>query len=273
MRTLLIADSGGTKTDWCAINQLGERHFFTTESYHPNFWNDEFVSRIQTFWNDHEHFKSFDLYFYCAGCLHPSKSAELTSIFQRIGFNKVQVQSDLHAAAISLYGMQSGFCAILGTGSVFYEWNDGEVKNIKGGKGYEIGDEGSGFYFGKLIFEAYLNNKLTQQQTELVEKFTSVQRIKKATVSIDLKKQLSDFPHLLSQFKDVFRDYHIENIRLFLEDVWPNHPSINLRIVGSYFANHAALFTPYLNQNGVHIQKFTARPIDSLVDYFVVLSE
>ncbi len=44
----LIADSGGTKTDWCGIDEQKEKHSFTTESYHPIVIDTDFTAREST---------------------------------------------------------------------------------------------------------------------------------------------------------------------------------------------------------------------------------
>ena len=40
---ILIAESGSTKTDWCLINQAGEKMSFETIGFNPYFINSEGV--------------------------------------------------------------------------------------------------------------------------------------------------------------------------------------------------------------------------------------
>lgn len=271
---LLIADSGGTKTDWCYIDSNQKRHFFTSESYHPSNWSDEFIERIKNYWNQFPKYKSAELHFFCAGCLKPEKSEELTTIFQKIGFIKVIVKSDLHAAGIALYGNKNGSVSILGTGSVYFEWKDFEVTDIRGGKGFEVGDEGSGFYFGKLLFQAYENSELTDEQKNIFESKVDVESLKNALINHNqIKKQFSQIPEALRDYKDEFKEWHKENVRLFFESIRLNTKNLQIRIVGSYFTEQSTILIPFLSTLGIEVEEFTKKPISSLVDYFVPFNE
>lgn len=272
-RPILIADSGGTKTDWCYIDENREKHFFSSESYHPSNWSDQFEERINLFWNKYSNYKLAKLHFFCAGCLKIEKANELVAIFKKLGFTDVSVKSDLHAAGLSLYGNTNGNVAILGTGSVYFEWNDCEVLSIKGGKGFEIGDEGSGFYFGKLLFTAYRENKLTTQQRQIFEKNVNISEIENNLNHNKFKELYSKIPDQLKSFKSEFSNFHKENARLFFESINIENKPLFVRIVGGYFAAHSEILIPYLSINNIEIVKFMKRPIDSLVDYLVGLSE
>lgn len=269
MQPLLIADSGGTKTDWCFVDENKVNHFFTTESYHPTHWSSDFELRISTFWNDFPAYKIAELHFFGSGCLKTEKSDELKLIFNRIGFKNVTVKSDLHAAALALYGTKNGYCAILGTGSVFFEWYNQEVKSISGGKGHEIGDEGSGFYFGKLVYQAYKEKKLSAEQKHTFEKKVNVKAIEEMIEQKRSKTALSQIPNMLGDYLNQFAEWHQLNVDLFFNDVWKSQSPLDVKIVGGYFVSHSEILIPHLSEKQIHIQKFTDRPIDSLVDYFV----
>ena len=50
MRNLfLVADSGGTQTDWCFVSETGVREYFTTKSFHPSNWNEDFFKELENF--------------------------------------------------------------------------------------------------------------------------------------------------------------------------------------------------------------------------------
>ena len=269
MLPFLIADSGGTKTDWCFVDSSNKKHFFSTESYHPVNWTKDFEQNVKRFWDEFPEYKKAELRFFCAGCLKQERSDELTQMFKRIGFVNVKVLSDLHGAAISLYGKTNGYCAILGTGSVFFEWKDQEVRSITGGKGHELGDEGSGFYFGKLVYEAYSNHSLSDDQTRLFEKEFEIKEFIDSLEKKNTKNVFSSIPERLAKFKKEFENIHLRNIDLFFDDVWKSNLPLNVKVVGGYFKANSDLFIPYLKRKGIHIQDFNSRPIDSLVDYFV----
>ena len=273
MLPLLIADSGGTKTDWCYVDASGSKHFFETESYHPIHWSTEFEQRIQHFWNENSQYKDAQVHLFCAGCLRLEKSDQLTQLFNNLGFSDVVVKSDLHAAALSLYGNQNGFCAILGTGSVFFEWKNEEVNSILGGKGHEEGDEGSGFFFGKLVFQAYQENKLSPEQRRIFEEKVDIKQIETSLQEKTSKTAISQISKQLFEYSNVFSEWHLRNIELFFDEVLNSQTSLNLQVVGGYFTVNSAMFIPYLAEKHIQIQNFTSRPIDSLVDYFLGINE
>ena len=270
---LLIADSGGTKTDWCYVDSHQKKHFFSSESYHPSNWSEEFIEHIKKYWDQFPEYKSAELHFFCAGCLKPEKSEELTNIFQKIGFSEVTVKSDLHAAGVALYGIENGNVAILGTGSVFFKWKEFEVMDIRGGLGFEKGDEGSGFYFGKLLYQAYENSELSIEQKDIFEKHIDIESLKGALINqYQIKKQFSQIAEILKDYKNEFKDWHQENVSLFFESIGFNKHNLQIKIVGGYFAEHSSILIPFLSGLGVEVEEFVKKPIGPLVDYMAHLS-
>ena len=66
-KSVLIADSGGTKTDWCLI--CGDDfYFFSTESYHPNTLSSPSKLELTQFWIDLTQKLAISCHFYGAGC-------------------------------------------------------------------------------------------------------------------------------------------------------------------------------------------------------------
>jgi len=70
-KAILIADSGGSKTDWCLVDYLGNRNNFTTDSYHPHLINEDWIGAKRDFWLDYTSVYSITLHFFGAGCLSP----------------------------------------------------------------------------------------------------------------------------------------------------------------------------------------------------------
>ena len=57
-KSYLIADSGGTKTDWCFVDVLGNKNYFTTASYHPNLMSEEWIETNKSFWKKYSIFSN-----------------------------------------------------------------------------------------------------------------------------------------------------------------------------------------------------------------------
>ncbi len=260
MKQYLIADSGGTKTDWCLINANGGKKIFTTESYHPFNWSDSFFQRIETFWERFENKDIISLYFFGAGCFQIKKCKLLNDFFLTLNFNSVSIRSDLHGAAISLYGDSNGKLAILGTGSVLFDWEGKEITNIIGGRGHITGDEGSGYYFGKLILEAYQNRKLNKKQQRIVE------HLNMESIDLANKFQVAKIAKQLKSQQDIFQDFHIDNIQSFINTHQLKDQHEKLSIVGSYGFHHKRIIRSVFEQNGIEILTFIEKPIFNLVE-------
>ena len=270
---LLIADSGGTKTDWCFVDELGNKDYFTSESYHPSNWTSEFIEQISIFWEQRAQLKEAQLHFFCAGCLNPEKAKQLELIFHSLGFKDVTVKSDLHAAGLALFGNRQGTFAILGTGSVLVDWNAGEVVSVFGGKGHVQGDEGSGFYFGKLVYEAYLKRELSIDQERILEKEVDLNLLAEKYKRGDTKYVLAELANTLKNEQHQFLDFHIKNIRAFYDSVLEQRVPIDLQVVGGYFFYNSAILKPIFHDLKVHVTDFQHRPIYALVDYMIASVE
>jgi N-acetylglucosamine kinase-like BadF-type ATPase len=266
VKSILIADSGGTSTEWCFVDESGHQSFFSTESYHPSNWSNEFTERITSYWNVRDKMKSSELHFFGAGCLHSVNSKKIEQIFSNIGFSDISVKSDLHAAALGILGKENGSIAIMGTGSVLFNWVGGEVLNIIGGIGHELGDEGSGYYFGKLIYEAYLNLKMSDAQKEVFERKVDVSAIRDSIGKKSIKYQLANLALLLRKDSELFEEYHRENIERFWNTHLKNGEVSNLNLVGSYAYHNLDQIQPAFAKFNVKIEKVVGRPIVDLVE-------
>jgi len=155
----LIAESGGTKTQWCGISGTGETEITTTAGLNPNFVTEEIIrsvlaSEVLPVMKDPD---IREVWFYGAGCA--GKVME-NKVRDAIGFllpsAAIYVFSDLTGAARSLLGTRSGFICMLGTGSNS-GYYDGKtiVANVPP-LGFILGDEGSGASLGKKILADFL---------------------------------------------------------------------------------------------------------------------
>lgn len=272
-QTFLIADSGGTKTDWCFINEKGDHIFFETEGYHPNHWNSEFVNRLTSYWSKHFVPKSTSVTIFCAGCHKKDKAQGLKLIFNQIGFKKCKVSSDLEGAAIALYGKSPGNIAIQGTGSVYFRWTGDEVYDIRGGKGHELGDEGSGFYFGKLVYQDFISKNLTTEQLEAFKSQVDLESITYRQQNGEQKLALAEIAACLKDKPKLFQNYHYQNISAFINDVLDTSQENELAIVGGYFYANEDLLLPVYTENNVKVTRYIKKPIHHLVDNLSVFTD
>lgn len=169
--TLLIADSGSTKTDWRIIQDGKETHAIATKGMNPFFQTpSEMETELRSSLLPHLPVLSFDaIYFYGAGCT-PEKSQVVAQTLQQCIKVKdcIEVHSDLLAAARGLCGHQPGIACILGTGSNSCFFDGTAITANVPALGFILGDEGSGANLGKRLVGDLLKNQLDD---ELKNKF------------------------------------------------------------------------------------------------------
>lgn len=205
-RAKLIADSGGTKTDWVLIDELNNCLYFTTDSYHPIHVTHEWIQEKTTFWLNYTQKYELEVHFFGAGCLREENQFKMLAAFEEWGMRNVSVKSDILAAYLATSNQENGYVAILGTGSVIGRIEKYEVSEIYGGLGYLKGDEGSGYYFGKLIIEKILAGYFSPRtETQLIELLGD---------KVLLKEKIGEHPDksFVANISFVLKDLQIEEL-------------------------------------------------------------
>ena len=158
MPSILIADSGSTKTDWCLLSGR-KRTAVVTQGLSPYFLSEAQMSsvissEVATALGKK---KVDEVYFYGTGC---NTTANTSLVKKALKHNfkdaNVHVDTDLVAAAKALCGDEKGIVCILGTGSNSCYYNGKKIVKNSPGIGYILGDEGSGAYLGRKVLQYYL---------------------------------------------------------------------------------------------------------------------
>ncbi len=269
MQKILLADSGGTRTDWCLITEGGQKQFFSGVSYHPAQWNEDFLKEQSLFWLANPEMTDAKLIFYGAGCMNPIVANRIKEILLSWGFLSVEVHSDVHAAGVSAFGSDHGFVAIMGTGSVFAEMNNKEIIQLRGGLGYLLGDEGSGYYFGKLLIQKYLNNEFDTHLTEdlrllignRAEVMNKVYQPQGKSFIASLAETVANIDH------PSIHSVHEENICLFLDPFIEAIKEKGISFCGSYAWGRQQQVIKILVERNINNYKFVKEPIVDLAEY------
>lgn len=172
MKSILIADSGSTKTEWCFLKDnkrkkiltQGMSPYFLSESQLSDVIKNELLPKLHGLSAD-------EIFFYGTGCgqsLHANMVNR--AIKQHFKNAKVKVEHDLLGAAKALCGKDKGIACILGTGSNSCYFNGKKILKNSPGLGFILGDEGSGAYLGKKVVQYYMYNTFDD---ELQERFES----------------------------------------------------------------------------------------------------
>lgn len=150
---IIVADSGGTKTEWRSVDDDGMVRQAQTEGMNPSSYDDglirSFVSQAMSLLNPAgEHVGN--IYFYGAGLLTTASVAPIDAALKEwYPSAYVDFRSDLIGAARALFGDGEGIVAIMGTGSNSCMYRDGKIMlNYRPG-GFILGDDGSAASLGK----------------------------------------------------------------------------------------------------------------------------
>lgn len=262
----IIGESGGTKTDWVVYHHNQLFNQFTTNSYHPNLIDENWISIAKAFWSKFESIAQYDLIFYGAGCLSLENKTKMTNLFKSFGFGHVEVQSDLIAAAMATGNYPDGIVGIMGTGSVIAKIKDGQVATLIGGKGFKTGDEGSGYYFGKLLLQKYLNGQLSVALSHKMSKL--IEEVQLNTALLFEQEGKAFLSGLSFQTKDwndeQIVDVHKANIQLFATLFLKPEMISKIDLVGSYAYYHQKLISEVLKDLDIQLGVVIERPIEKL---------
>ncbi len=160
MPVTLIADSGATKAEWVLMNK-GKNKTLFTQGISPYFLTTAQITElVQT--ELAEKLKGIvveEVFFYGTGCSNPDNAKSVKqALGQVFPSAKIDVQTDIMAAARAVCNREKGIACILGTGSNSCYYNGKKITKNSPGIGYILGDEGSGAYLGKYVVQHYFYN-------------------------------------------------------------------------------------------------------------------
>lgn len=273
----LIADSGSTKTHWCLIKDGAEIQHFFTKGINPFYQTkDEIGSEIDIhLMPEIQHFEVDNIYFYGAGCSFPEKKAIVAdALGLRFRDAVIEVQSDLLAAARSLFLHSEGIACILGTGSNSCHYNGDEITANVSPLGFILGDEGSGAVLSKTFVADCLKNQVPKQ---LSEKFFQQYELTPAVILEKVYKQpfpnrfLATFtPFLLENIGDPsiynlvfsgFNSFFVRNVKQYSVN------NLKVGFVGSVAYYFADILKVSAAENGLEIGNIVQSPMDGLIQY------
>lgn len=158
MSTILIADSGATKAEWCLLKD-GKKKTIYTPGLSPYFLSTENIcDLVQKEVAAQIKKASIDnVFFYGTGCANPGNAKSVKKALQAVFPGAaIAVDTDLMGAARAVCGTGKGIACILGTGSNSCFFNGKKIVKNSPGLGYVLGDEGSGAYLGRKVLQYYL---------------------------------------------------------------------------------------------------------------------
>ena len=278
---IIIADGGSTKTNWCLLNDEGQKVYFNTEGYNPYFVDGEYVidSLKKNLPEDLQYDKITEVNFYGAGVHNEEKANELKEAFQVVFHSsKIFVGHDLLAAARALLGKSKGFAAILGTGTNTCIYDGDDVSYQIDSGAYILGDEGSGCYIGKKLLLDYLRNYMPEAvranfwETYKLTPDDIQENVYSKPLANRFCAQFSKFVYdntanieythnlVKSSFNDFFKN---------LVSHYPNYQDYEINCIGSVAYNFRNVLEEVATEWNMKLGKLVRSPIDDLVKFHI----
>jgi N-acetylglucosamine kinase-like BadF-type ATPase len=161
---ILIVDSGSSKTDWCIADDTGCITQFSTEGYNPCYTGGERLFDIlaPNFPSDFDPSGVTEVAFYGAGVYEAKYNVIIQAIQPLFPKARIDAAMDLVGSARALLGRNSGFAAILGTGTNSCLYDGTKIVHNIDSLGFILGDEGSGGYMGKRLIGDYIRGYMPE---------------------------------------------------------------------------------------------------------------
>ena len=276
----LIVDSGATKTEYL-FTTAGKVSFrFKNRGININYVDDNEVYAVL---NECRELLSpenipEEVVFYGAGCGKSFNSQRISAILGHLFPNgSVHVHSDLMGTCHALCGKDSGWVAILGTGSSSCIYDGKEIVSMAPSLGYLLGDEGSGAHLGKLLLTSYLEGELPdnlRQSLETQYRLTIpavMEQLYRKPFPNRFMSSLAPFilenienKYILSLTEDSFHTFFAKQLRYFA----PNFQTVELNMTGSIAFYFQTVIKNVAKEFGISVIKTLPAPIEKLVDYY-----
>ena len=297
---ILIADSGGTKTDWTLIYSPYPTRWetvaaFQTQGINPihqssddirQILGHDLVSQLSTFSRaalvnsnalETPLLSQIQVFFYGSGCTPehvPTMKQRLGEVFT---MEQIEVHSDLMAAARALCQHEPGIACILGTGANSCLYDGTNIVQNTPALGYILGDEGGGAVLGRLFLNAIFKNpKFAAIRDEYLakSKLTQADIINKvyreplanrflATTSLYIGEHI-DNPLLSQLVVDNFRQFFRSNIVPY------QHPDLPVHFVGSMADSYPKQLAEAAKAEGFTVGTVMKSPMEGLIAYHQV---
>jgi glucosamine kinase len=276
---ILIADSGGSKTDWRLILRNGSIDQASAPGFNPYYQPIEDLKKnVQDILLpkipgeevvDH-------IYFYGAGVSSVKNQLTIKSAFLEY-FPEAQIEIgwDLLAAARALCGKEPGIACIMGTGSNSCLYDGKNIIDNVANLGWILADEGSGANIGRKFLVDYLRNKLPETlakqfharfpltREEFLEKV--YQQEKPSAFLASFAKFI--FQHLKERYcyeliYGSFAEFYENNVMKY-----ENYQNLKVHFTGSIAFYFSDILRQVANDKGITVKNILEGPIAGLTLY------
>jgi N-acetylglucosamine kinase-like BadF-type ATPase len=276
---ILIADSGGSKTDWRLIFKDGSIDQASAPGFNPYYQPIEDLRKnvqeilLPKMKNEEtvEH-----IYFYGAGVSSVKNQLTIKSAFLEF-FPEAQIEIgwDLLAAARALCGTEPGIACIMGTGSNSCLYDGKNIIDNVANLGWILADEGSGAIIGRKFLVDYLRKKLPPK---LAEQFHARFPLTREEFLEKVYQQEKPSAFLASFCKFIFQhlkepycyDLIYSSFAEFYENnvmKYENYQNLKVHFTGSIAFYFSDILRQVANDKGITVKNILEGPIAGLTLY------
>lgn len=277
---ILIADSGGSKTDWRFIrkdNTIGQAHSPGFNPYYQPIGDlTKSIQDVLLPALNHAADPVKKIYFYGSGVSSEKNQKSIQDTFLHFFPGAyVEIGWDLLAAARALCGREPGIACIMGTGSNSCLYDGEKIVENVANLGWILADEGSGANIGKKFLIDYLRKKmpatLAEQfrarfpfsREEFLEKI--YQQEKPSAFLASFSKFI--FQHLKEAYcyklvYESFAEFYENNVMQY-----PGYKDLKVHFVGSIGFYYSDLLRQVANDKGITVKNILEGPIAGLTLY------
>lgn len=298
---ILIADSGGTKTDWALLHSPYPQYWnvitsFQTQGINPihqsmdaigQIIGQEVVSQLSTFSRaalvnskalEMPLMSQIGVIFYGSGCTPVHIPGIKQMLGQYFRFEGIEVYSDLTAAARALCQHEPGIACILGTGANSCLYDGKDIVQNTPALGYVLGDEGSGAVLGKLLVGDVLKKQLPEH---LCQKFLDEYNMDRTKIINAVYRQpaanrfLAQFAPFLERNIDepAIHDLVLRSFTAFFVrnvESYDGYKQLPCNFVGSIALKEQKVLREAAAARGITIGNIIQNPMEGLVKYHSV---
>lgn len=276
----LLAESGGSKTQWHLFDESGVLASHRSSGMNPNVQSAaDMLAQQRAEWpSDFSVPQGTELYFYGAGLGAKAAEQSVREVLEALlPGSPLQIESDMLAAARAVAGDDSAIVCILGTGSNCCWYDQGQIQFMRGSHGYLFNDEGSGADLGRAIINAVLNNEIPQEEIAIFNDWSGKD-------ILDIRSEIYSAPKVnvaLAEYSRFFAEFiHRPVLRImvsarFLSFVQrnvmriDNYRELPIHFVGSVASVYADVLREAMGMLSLSPSKIVAAPADALLEYHV----
>jgi len=274
---ILIADSGGSKTDWRFIQKdgsIGQTNAHGFNAYYQPV--DDLKRNIRDSVLPIVKETVSKIFFYGSGVSSVKNQVAIKNAFMEF-FPEAQIEIgwDLLAAARALCGHEPGIACIMGTGSNSCLYDGEKITDNVANLGWVLADEGSGADLGKKFLVDYLRKKMPEKISELFHArfpFSREEFLEKIYQEQKPNTFLASFakfifqhlkePYCYQLIYSSFAEFYENNVMKY-----ENYQNLKVHFTGSIAFYFSDVLRQVANDKGITVKNILESPIAGLTLY------